>query len=112
MCNYSGKPGIRGNPSNRMHHLVSFVTFKNGVTHMNTRTFSTCSSFGDKETIGIYIIQSPFKKLRAMRLFQIYCLSIICNTDGIKISTFSKRILNCYIQVTIAITDIATEILI
>ena len=112
MYNYSSKPGIIGNTSNRMHNLVSFVTFKDGVTHMNTRAFSTCSSFGDKETTCIYLIETPFKKLRAMGLFQIDCLSVICNADGIKVSTFSKRILDCYIQVAIAITDIAAEILV
>lgn len=77
MCNYSAKPGIRGNTCNRIFHIVSFVTFENVVTHMNTRTFFTCSLFGDKETAFVYIIQATLKKLRAMRLFQIYCLSII-----------------------------------
>ena len=77
MCNRAGKPGIRRNPGNRMNHLVSFVTFENLVTRMNTRTFSTCSLFGYKETTGIYIIQSPLEKLRSVRLFQAYCISII-----------------------------------
>ena len=112
MYNYSSKPGILGNPSNRMHHLVSFVTFKDGVTHMNARAFFACSPFGGKETACIYLIETPFKKLMAMGLFQIDCLSVICNADGIKVSTFSKRILDRYIQVAIAIADIAAEILV